>query len=77
MRYRKKPVEIDATQYLISGPHIDGLCYSPHEGTMGGVHIHTLEGLMKVSHKDWIITGVQGEKYPCKHEIFEMTYEPV
>lgn len=26
---------------------------------------------------DWIITGVKGEKYPCKDEIFRMTYEPV
>jgi hypothetical protein len=25
---------------------------------------------------DWLITGVQGEQYPCKHDIFVQTYEP-
>ncbi|NTW95554.1 MAG: hypothetical protein HGB31_02920 [Erysipelotrichaceae bacterium] len=36
--------------------------------------IHTLEGDM-IAHKgDWIITGVAGEKYPCKPDIFDKTY---
>ncbi len=39
--------------------------------------IHTLEGDMKVSAGDYIITGVNGEQYPCKTDIFEKTYEPV
>lgn len=39
--------------------------------------IHTLEGDMKASPGDWIITGVNGEKYPCKPDIFEKTYEPI
>lgn len=39
--------------------------------------IQTLEGNMKASPGDWIITGVHGEKYPCKPDIFEKTYEPV
>lgn len=39
--------------------------------------IRTLEGVMEVSPGDWIITGVNGEKYPCKPDIFEKTYEPV
>lgn len=39
--------------------------------------IRTLEGDLKVSPGDWIITGVMGEKYPCKPDIFEATYEPV
>ena len=38
--------------------------------------IHTLEGDMKASRGDYIITGVDGEQYPCKKEIFEKTYEP-
>lgn len=38
--------------------------------------IPTLEGEMKASVGDWIITGVDGEVYPCKPEIFEKTYEP-
>jgi hypothetical protein len=38
--------------------------------------IVTLEGVMLVSWGDWIIRGVKGEIYPCKPDIFEMTYEP-
>ena len=41
------------------------------------VTIHTLEGDMKASAGDWILTGVNGEQYPCKPEIFEKTYEPI
>lgn len=37
--------------------------------------IHTLEGDMKASIGDYIITGVNGEQYPCKPDIFEKTYE--
>lgn len=40
-------------------------------------HIRTLEGDLKVSPGDWIITGVKGERYPCKPDIFAATYEPV
>lgn len=39
--------------------------------------ISTLEGDMKASVGDYIITGVNGEQYPCKPDIFEKTYEPV
>lgn len=39
--------------------------------------IPTLEGPMKASPGDWIITGVNGEQYPCKPDIFEKTYELV
>ena len=39
--------------------------------------IHTLEGDMKASIGDYIITGVNGEQYPCKPDIFEKTYEAV
>ncbi len=39
--------------------------------------IHTLEGDMKASPGDWIITGVAGEQYPCKPDIFEKTYERI
>ena len=37
--------------------------------------ISTLEGDMIASPGDWIITGVNGEQYPCKPDIFEKTYE--
>jgi hypothetical protein len=41
------------------------------------IFIETLEGVMKADVGDWIITGVNGEKYPCKPDIFAKTYEPV
>ena len=41
------------------------------------MEIDTLEGTHHASVGDWIITGVKGEKYPCKPDIFEMTYELV
>ena len=41
------------------------------------IFIDTLEGKMKASPGDWIITGVHGEKYPCKPDVFELTYEAV
>lgn len=39
--------------------------------------IHTLEGDHRAAVGDWIITGVKGEQYPCKPDIFDKTYEPV
>ncbi len=39
--------------------------------------VDTKEGKHVASPGDWIITGVKGEKYPCKDDIFRMTYEPV
>lgn len=39
-------------------------------------YVKTLEGGHIVTPGDWIITGVKGEHYPCKPDIFEATYEP-
>ena len=39
--------------------------------------IETLEGTMKADKGDWIIRGVKGELYPCKPDVFDMTYEKV
>ena len=41
------------------------------------IDIKTLEGTMHANVGDWIITGVNGEQYPCKPDIFEKTYESV
>lgn len=41
------------------------------------VIIQTLEGQLRAAPGDWIITGLQGEKYPCKPDIFKKTYEPI
>lgn len=115
MKYRKKPVVIEASQWFKNGDHpldhesigietpnrVDLAKYSEYLETEGGVvryfrhpgvsgetvckhcsktmHKHgwidTLEGGHIVCPGDWIITGVQGERYPCKPHIFEKTYE--
>lgn len=41
------------------------------------VIIQTLEGPLKADIGDWIVTGIRGEQYPCKPDVFEKTYEPV
>lgn len=76
-KYRKKPVVIEAVQY--QGQHVDGVCDGECRGVPGDSppHIHTLEGSMDVTMGDWIITGVAGERYPCKDNIFRQTYEEV
>lgn len=43
----------------------------------GAPYIETMEGNHYISEGDYIITGVKGERYPCKPDIFELTYEPV
>ena len=51
----------------------------PEPGTppQDQLYIVTLEGMHKVEWNDWIIQGVKGEIYPCKPDIFELTYEEV
>lgn len=73
--YRKKPVVIDAVQWA-PDMSIDGVVMVT-DGLGGkSAFIKTLEGDMKVGPGDWVITGVKGEKYPCKDDIFRATYEP-
>ena len=43
----------------------------------GACYIKTLEGMMSAKAGDWVITGIEGERYACKHRIFMKTYEPV
>ena len=57
------------------GEHIRGLCDDHY--WLDGPHVHTLEGPLVVSPGDWIITGVKGERYPVKPDIFAETYEAV
>jgi hypothetical protein len=109
-RYRKLPVEIDATQWFENGDHPDDgderfpegsefagekyegavVRYFRHPTVPGEklcencgqtMHVHgwidTLEGGHIVCPGDWIITGVKGERYPVKPDIFAATYEPV
>ena len=75
MKFRKKPVVIEAKQFLVSD--INGWPQGVYkDGTSPtGYQIDTIEGSHQVTEGDWIITGVKGERYPCKPDIFEMTYE--
>ena len=59
-------------------PDVDGERGCTHCGQPMHEHgwIDTLEAGHNVCPGDWIITGVQGERYPCKPDIFDATYEP-
>ena len=84
-KFRKKPVVIEAWQYLGR----EGLLGLPpwmpvkdwyfgyKDGNEGNLYIRTLEGDMRANPGDWIIKGIQGELYACKSNVFEATYEPV
>ncbi len=76
MKYRKKPVVIEATQWFKMGDHPAVEPPFKPVGTVLG-WIKTLEGGHIVKPGDFIITGVKGEHYPCKPDIFELTYEEV
>lgn len=110
MRYRKKPIVIDAVLWLKNGDHpkdhvwriyedtgicpeqpreglivryfrrpdVDGLSPCKHCALKMHTHgwIDTLEGGHIVCPGDMIITGVKGEVYPCKPDIFNATYDP-
>ena len=89
-KFRKKPVVIEAITFeelvahgLAQGAHThNGM---PWSFTYGGQHIThenddcylvpTLEGTMRFNRGDMLITGVKGEIYPCKPDIFAATYD--
>ena len=80
MKYRKKPVVIDAVQItdrMVFGdqPLPEGVKYlNPITGAPI-LLLGTLEGIMRGHIGDWVITGVAGEKYFCQDAIFKQTYE--
>jgi hypothetical protein len=91
MKFKKKPVEVEALPislllYEMGLPpdqqDIPGwVRVALTDGTLTAspqhVTIETLEGSMVGEYGDWLIRGVLGEVYPCKPDIFEMTYEAV
>lgn len=110
MKYRKKPIVIEASRWFKNGDHPQDKCvpvadssglFFPSEGKIvryyrtpkmdGGIlcqkcnsaimHFHgwvdTPEGGHIVCPGDWIVTGIKGEFYPVKPDIFEATYERV
>lgn len=86
MRYRKKPVVVEAMQLTkenvrevaswVNGAGVSaGVGDAPYALTL--LYIQTLEGIMSAEDGDWIIKGVAGEFYPRKDAIFAQTYEAV
>jgi hypothetical protein len=78
-KFRKKPVDVEAFQWLTDAvpdwfKNVSG--NFKVDVATGSVFIPTLEGIHEARVGDWIIKGVKGELYPCKPDIFEMTYEP-
>ena len=92
MRYRKKPVVIEAGQltyeaargrepsaiakFMEDAPGKIEVFYTDKIRGSQYALIHTLEGVMRADADDFIIRGVRGELYPCKPDIFRETYEP-
>lgn len=82
MRFRKKPVMVEAVMFtgnncleiirFMGGP-ADNLELHNTDCPV----IHTMEGDMTATAGDWVIKGVKGEFYPCKPDIFELTYEAI
>lgn len=91
MKYRKKPVAIEAIQW--TGSNLEeikafvgqDLIYDIYDAAWKAeqappyisIKIKTLEGVMSASVGDYIIKGVDGEFYPCKPDIFEKMYDIV
>lgn len=90
MKYRKKPIIIEAFQYGFDVEpewfkYFKDKKYVPSRNIKksnenkfpSDVLIKTLEGEMRVDYYDYIIKGINGEIYPCKPDIFEKTYEKI
>lgn len=89
MRYRKKPIEIEATpvEFILAASKLDdsvlpdwvqeGIRHQKLKIYEEVVVVQTLEGNMRGGADDWLIQGINGELYPCANEIFLKTYERV
>lgn len=92
MKYRKKPVKVEAVPFSYNAMALfnvvpefdpDWFIKAIKDKTIffrketGGWYVRTLEGEYIISDGDFIIQGVKGELYPCKPDIFKMTYKPV
>lgn len=77
-RFRKRPVVVDAFRFRSSRipGWMDDVERKWELSSSGSrLLIRTLEGTVEARRGDWVIRGVEGEIYPCKHEIFVKTYE--
>lgn len=69
-KFKKRSIEVEAVQWFPE-KKIDGVNIEDHSSKG---YINTLEGKLYVSPGDWVVTGVKGEKYAVKPDIFEQTY---
>lgn len=88
-QYRKKPIVVEAMRYLATSDKEyntafdiwvrtnQGKRYLKPRYSGASMFISTREGVMEASAGDWIICGIKGELYPCKSDVFDLTYEPV
>lgn len=82
MKYRKKPVMVEAFQlgvdempsWFVDAEKVNKVIL---HGGRTHADIKTLEGWHHANYGDFIIRGVKGEIYPCKPDIFHLTYEEV
>ncbi len=78
MKFRKKPVVIEAVQFIHANfDEIEKFVGGDADFRDGRLLVATREGPLWASPEDWVIKGIKGEFYPCKPDIFVETYEPV
>lgn len=85
-KYRKKPIPVEAVQFFPDIlPWPVGVYFREWDNPSRvkgesfkaqGFFIDTLNGPVMISSGEWIITGALGERYPCKPDVFDRTYEP-
>lgn len=84
-KYRKRPLVIEAARWdgekldgvlprkVLGDEYYYGCCHE--DGMLFDLMVKTLEGVMTCEVGDWLIRGIKGEYYPCKDEVFQLTYE--
>jgi hypothetical protein len=86
MKYIKKPIEIEAIKFTrdtwdevksFTNNNAHTLMIEKRINGNAKCIITTLEGQLIAKEGDWIIKGIKGEFYPCKADIFEMTYDKI
>jgi len=77
MKYRKKPIVIEAFRFGFDELPDWFVGFIDNSRDKAWAYIETLEGEMTAKSGDYIIKGIKGELYPCKEDVFEATYEKV
>lgn len=82
MKFRKKPLTVEAAQYIpgqqLPEGVIETMALINGQGMRPVAIIQTLEGNMMVNPGDWVVTGQEhGERWPVRRDIFESTYTQV